>query len=272
MQFAWWHRCRQALAKNFRLCANPLGIGIEAITVAIGAGDGITDHDRFTAFANLVVLRLADDFSRAFCPGCEGFVVRHGGKGEGHLDAYLPGLSRIELHRRGLLRACTFLRIVGNRSRPYDPACMSQTPLPPLPNPDREHLKLLEVFHYVMVLLAVLGMAFLAAHYMFMRNMMEIIEKNPKLSQSPQGPAFDPAVFFQGFIWFYILTGIWGILSLVLNLISAVCIRNRRGRFFSMVVAGINCINMPFGTVLGVFTFIVLLRPSMPALYHETSA
>ncbi len=147
---------------------------------------------------------------------------------------------------------------------------MSQIPLPPVPNPNRDHLKLLEVFHYVLALLAILGMVFLAVHYMVMSNMMEIMEKNPKFSQNQQGPPFDPAVFFRGFIWFYLMMGAWGVGSLVLNLISAVCIRNRRARLFSMVVAGINCINIPFGTALGVFTLIVLLRPSMPVVYHET--
>jgi hypothetical protein len=39
---------------------------------------------------------------------------------------------------------------------------------------------------------------------------------------------------------------------------------------FSLIVAGFNCINFPFGTLLGIFTLILLLRPVMPALYHET--
>ena len=32
-------------------------------------------------------------------------------------------------------------------------------------------------------------------------------------------------------------------------------------------MAGIECIFMPFGTVLGVFTIIVLMRPSMKELF-----
>ena len=36
---------------------------------------------------------------------------------------------------------------------------------------------------------------------------------------------------------------------------------------FCLVVAGVECMFMPFGTVLGVFTIIVLMRPSVKALF-----
>jgi hypothetical protein len=38
------------------------------------------------------------------------------------------------------------------------------------------------------------------------------------------------------------------------------------------VVAAIECIFMPFGTVLGVFTIIVLSRPSVKALFQSEAA
>jgi hypothetical protein len=53
----------------------------------------------------------------------------------------------------------------------------------------------------------------------------------------------------------------------VLNVISGLCLRARKGRTFSLVVAGINCLYIPLGTLLGVFTIIVLLRDSVRELY-----
>ena len=38
---------------------------------------------------------------------------------------------------------------------------------------------------------------------------------------------------------------------------------------FCLVVAAIACLFMPFGTVLGVLTIIVLMRPSVKALFVE---
>ena len=42
----------------------------------------------------------------------------------------------------------------------------------------------------------------------------------------------------------------------------------RRDRYmFCLVVAGISCMLMPFGTALGVFTILVLLRPSVKQIF-----
>jgi hypothetical protein len=46
----------------------------------------------------------------------------------------------------------------------------------------------------------------------------------------------------------------------------------RRGRVFSFVVAAILCLFMPFGSVLGIFTIIVLNRLSVRQLYEMESA
>jgi hypothetical protein len=53
----------------------------------------------------------------------------------------------------------------------------------------------------------------------------------------------------------------------ILTIISGRAIARRRWRVFSLVIAGLNCASLPFGTLLGVFTFLVLLRPSVRALY-----
>lgn len=46
------------------------------------------------------------------------------------------------------------------------------------------------------------------------------------------------------------------------------CIRKRKNYTFILVIAGINCaFVMPLGTVLGVFTFVVLTRPMVKPLF-----
>lgn len=54
-----------------------------------------------------------------------------------------------------------------------------------------------------------------------------------------------------------------GWLIAVLNFLVARKIVLRESRMFCLIVAGVNCLNMPLGTVLGVFTFIVLGRPQV---------
>ena len=43
----------------------------------------------------------------------------------------------------------------------------------------------------------------------------------------------------------------------------------RKHPTFCFVIAGIECVNMPFGTVLGVFTIVTLNRPSVRALFTD---
>ena len=71
--------------------------------------------------------------------------------------------------------------------------------------------------------------------------------------------------------WMFIVFPLIFILcGLALSICVAIAGRGlaRRTRYmFCLVVAGIVCIFVPFGTVLGVFTIIVLLRPSVKELF-----
>jgi hypothetical protein len=48
------------------------------------------------------------------------------------------------------------------------------------------------------------------------------------------------------------------------------CLKKRERYTFCLVVAAISCLNMPVGTALGVFTIIVLMRPSVKELFGVT--
>jgi hypothetical protein len=136
----------------------------------------------------------------------------------------------------------------------------------PLPrsaaNQDDEHLRLISIFHYVVAGLAVLGIGFLALHY----TLMSTVFDNPEMWKDQKGGP-PPAELFAAFKWFYLVFGVCLVLGCVANLLSARFIQRRRYRTFSLLVAGINCAQFPFGTALGVFTFIVLLRDSVRERY-----
>ena len=138
--------------------------------------------------------------------------------------------------------------------------------LPPLPRDQRkidaDHLKILSIFHFVGAGLALLGILFLLAHY----AMFHFVFANPKFWQD-QKQTPPPPELFAILKWFYLVFGMWSLASGVLNVISGFCIRARKHRTFSLVVAGINCLHLPMGTVLGVFTIIVLIRDSVRELY-----
>jgi hypothetical protein len=145
---------------------------------------------------------------------------------------------------------------------------MAQPPvIAPLPgnqrNVDIDHLNLLSIFHFVGAGFAVLGMLFLIAHY----EIMNSVFSNPAMWNNGKSVP-PPDVFFAMMKWMYGAAALWFIASLVLNLLSGIFLRTRENRTFSFVVAAINCIHMPLGTILGVFTIIVLSRQSVRELYE----
>jgi len=142
--------------------------------------------------------------------------------------------------------------------------------LAPLPRDERkidaDHLNLLASFHFVGAGLALLGILFLVAHY----AMMHAIFANPKFFENQKQPMpVPPEQIFAVMKWFYLAGAVWFVASGILNLISGICLRARKGRTFSLVVAGMNCLHIPLGTVLGVFTIVVLLRDSVRELFAD---
>lgn len=148
---------------------------------------------------------------------------------------------------------------------------MPPAPPPPPPPPvypeylrrrDHDQVRLLAVFHFVVGGLAFLGPVFLYWHYMIMQRLMPqfqtmTVKQEVKL----------PPDFMDWFVWFYVIAGVLSMAAGVLNVLSGMFLRRRRHRVYSMVVAGLNCVQFPFGTVLGVFTLVVLARESVRDLY-----
>jgi hypothetical protein len=129
---------------------------------------------------------------------------------------------------------------------------------------DADHLNLLSIFHFVSAGLAILGILFVVAHY----AMFSVFFANPKMWEATKaGPP--PVAIFCMFKWFYVVFGLWFLMGGIGNVISGIGMRKRKWRAFSLVVAGYNCLHVPLGTILGVFTFIVLLRESVREVYEQ---
>jgi hypothetical protein len=138
------------------------------------------------------------------------------------------------------------------------------------PNPqqilDDEHLRLLSIFYYVKggisalfvcipIIHVVLGLLFIIAPQVFGHG-------------NDQRPAFVG--------WLLVMLGgfliLFGWTFALLALITGRCIARRKHYMFCFVMACVECLSVPFGTVLGVFTILVLNRQSVKELFAPRAA
>jgi len=122
---------------------------------------------------------------------------------------------------------------------------------------DTEHLKLLAIFHYVVAAMMALWASFPIIHFV-----VGALLAFGKLDEGEHGP---PPAFIG---WFFMLfAGTWicvGWTVAICTVMPGRKLARREGHLFCLVVAAVMAATcLPFGTVLGVFTIIVLMRPSV---------
>lgn len=54
----------------------------------------------------------------------------------------------------------------------------------------------------------------------------------------------------------------------ILNLLAGRAIQARKNRALILVTAAINCVNVPLGTLLGIFTFVLMVDPQVEWLFR----
>lgn len=136
---------------------------------------------------------------------------------------------------------------------------------------DAEHLRLLFIFHYILA-----GLFFLFAFFpVFHVSIGAMITFRPETffsGNSSEMPNEATKLIGLMFMVIGVTIIVLGLLHAVLTAWSGRCIQLRKWRTFSIVAAGLNILAFPFGTVLGVFTIVVLQRPSVRALYPPPQA
>jgi hypothetical protein len=128
---------------------------------------------------------------------------------------------------------------------------------------DEEHLQLLAIFHYVVAGLAALFSCFpllyttVGAIFIFAAR------------HGTAKPGEDLPPEFLG--WIFAVLGsvlfLIGIAMAICILIAGRSLALRKRYSFVLVMACIECLFIPFGTILGVFTIVVLSRESAKTLF-----
>ena len=170
------------------------------------------------------------------------------------------GLAPAKLEPGG---AASVARLYNRRMAVTTPNVPPTEPVPVHDAPeDEQHLRILSVFYYVISGLGGLG----ACVGMFYGVIGIVMTAGPDAMASNGSPP--PAAIG----WFLAGLGVFIVLMSagfsVLDFLVGRFIARRTHRTFCLVVAGITCLSIPIGTILGVFTMVVLMRPSVRAMFQ----
>ena len=136
---------------------------------------------------------------------------------------------------------------------PGDPGINYQSTL--LVDRDSEHLKILAICWYVIAGLSALG----GCLPLFYVGMGAIFLVTPPPAGGGPPPAAIGAIIAAFGAFFAIL--IW--LGAVLAFLTGRALTNRNRITLVYVTAALACLSIPIGTVLGIFTFVILSRPTV---------
>ncbi len=130
---------------------------------------------------------------------------------------------------------------------------------------DERQLDLLSIFHYV-----VGGITGLFACFPLVHLGLGLMMIFSDFNVDPPPPAF-VGWLFAGMGGVMVLGG-WTMAVLII--IAGRKLKKRVSRTYCTVVAGLECLMMPFGTILGIFTIVVLTKDSVKKLFelNEPSA
>jgi hypothetical protein len=135
-------------------------------------------------------------------------------------------------------------------------------------NKDIEHLNLLAIFHYIsaglLLLFSLFPLIYVAFGVMFLAMSAQTVPAPPGQPGPPPGPP--PAIG-----WIFIIGGTLASLLLVataiVTAIAGRCLQRHTNRVFCFIVAGLLCLGGIPIIILGIFTIIVLCRPSVQDLF-----
>jgi len=130
---------------------------------------------------------------------------------------------------------------------------------------DEDNLRLLRVGYFISAGLTAFASILVLGYVLFFSFVFAQIAKSP----GPGDVAF-PASIGRLLAVFGVLFAFIVIGFAVLQFLTGQRLKERRSRTFCLVIAGLTCLSVPWGTFLGVCTFLVLLRPTVERSFEET--
>ena len=133
---------------------------------------------------------------------------------------------------------------------------------------DENNLRLLEIIFYIAGGMTALFSCFFLIHF----TMFLVFGLNPQMfanSGHGQHVTPPPAGLFLAFAAVIGVVILLGWTFGALQIYAGRCLRNRRHWMFIMIISGIECVFIPWGTAIGVYALTLLNRPSVKPLFNQ---
>jgi hypothetical protein len=130
---------------------------------------------------------------------------------------------------------------------------------------DQDHLNILSIFHFIVGGVVGLTSLFPVIHLIVGLSLVAGSFSDPELGSG--GPPM--TLFGMLFVLVALVLIVAGLGLAGCIVATGVFLRQQRNHTFCVVVAGVECIFMPLGTVLGVFTIIVLMRETVKRAFGK---
>jgi hypothetical protein len=143
---------------------------------------------------------------------------------------------------------------------PYDPARQAIA--------DDEHLRLLTIGYYISAGITACY-SLIGLFYAAMGGIVGLAISQSAANAATETSSNQPSPQLMGWIFGVIGIGLFVVLITIaaMKFFVARCLKQRKSRTFCFVIAILSCLEIPYGTVLGIFTILVLERPSVRRLF-----
>ncbi len=139
---------------------------------------------------------------------------------------------------------------------------------------EREHCKILAILHFVYGALAIAAIGAVFLHYSLMSSMLDFQDSmmsDPDIQSELQEVEFENfmSLYSRIMMSIYLGTGFFLLLTGILNILSGVGLLKFRWKGLIYITSGLNCLSIPFGLTLAVFTFLNLAKPEVSRLFER---
>lgn len=137
---------------------------------------------------------------------------------------------------------------------------------------DQQHVRTLSILHYVegglLLFMSLGGLAFVGFGIFFAYYVAGQVSQVKPAPGSP-GPPPGEALVMVGrmYMGIGVVLTLYNWVQAAFAFVGARCLAKHRRRTLCFVAAGVNCLFVPLGTILGIFTILVLLRPTVMEMF-----